>query len=222
MSAPPAELRLVLARHGQTSANAAGVLDTRLPGPDLTDLGRAQAAALGRELATGTDGVIDALYHSPALRAAETARIAAPELGLAPEEVEGTHEVQVGELEGLADEDSVAVFRAVYDGWQGGDLDRAYPGGESGRDVLARYLGAVDRITARHSDGGTVVLISHGGALRLAAQYLVEGVGVPPPTTSHVGNAGRVVVRRTSAGWVLEAWRSEVPGGLPSTHDVAG
>lgn len=215
-------LRLVLARHGQTSANAAGILDTHLPGPGLTDLGRAQAGALGRALAEGEEGVVDGLYHSPALRAAETARIAAPELGLVPEEVEGTHEVQIGDLEGRDDADAVARFRAVYERWQDGDLDHAYPGGESGRDVLARYLGAVDRIATRHPGGGTVVLVSHGGVLRLAAQYLVGDVGVPPHGEGHVGNAGRVVLCRTPAGWGLEAWRSDVPGGLPATHDVTG
>ena len=42
----------MLARHGQTPANVAKLLDTVLPGPGLTDLGRLQAEALGKELAT--------------------------------------------------------------------------------------------------------------------------------------------------------------------------
>jgi probable phosphoglycerate mutase len=39
-----AALRLVLARHGQTTANAEGILDTRLPGHPLTEEGHRQAA----------------------------------------------------------------------------------------------------------------------------------------------------------------------------------
>ena len=49
-------LRLVLARHGQTPANVAKTLDTVLPGPGLTDLGRLQAEALGKELAADPAG----------------------------------------------------------------------------------------------------------------------------------------------------------------------
>src|SRR5665647_3502119 len=43
-------MRLILVRHGQTSSNISRALDTAEPGPDLTDLGRAQAAALSRVL----------------------------------------------------------------------------------------------------------------------------------------------------------------------------
>ena len=68
------DLRLVLARHGQTQANVDRILDTVLPGPPLTELGRAQAHALGGELGDGAEGTVTALYHSPARRARETAR----------------------------------------------------------------------------------------------------------------------------------------------------
>ena len=89
------------------------------------------------------------------------------------------HEVFVGELEGRNDEPAIAEFRRVYDCWQSGDLEVAHPGGESGRDLLDRYLPAVAGLRDRHPDGGTLVLISHGAALRLAAQELVEHVGTP-------------------------------------------
>jgi broad specificity phosphatase PhoE len=219
------ELRLILARHGQTRANVDHLLDTRLPGPGLTALGREQAAALARELAAGDEGVVDAVYHSRARRAGETARIVAAELGLAPVAVDGVHEVQVGDLEGLGDDRSIAVFRSVFDAWQLGDLDRAHPGGESGRDLLARYLPAVEQLVERHRAGGTVVLVSHGAALRLAAEVLADGVGTPGPEEDHVNNAGRVVLRRRTDApgpWVLEAWRNDVPGGLPSSRDATG
>lgn len=216
------DLRLVLARHGQTQANVDRILDTVLPGPPLTDLGRAQAHALGRELADGADGTVTALYHSAARRARETADLVAEHLDLAPVEVTGVHEVQVGELEGRNDEPAVHAFRRVYDSWQDGDLDVAQPGGESGRDLLARYLPVVADLRERHPDGGTVVLVSHGAALRLVAQELVERVGTPRGEEEHVANCGRVVVRPRGSGWELVAWRSAVPGGLPATDDPTG
>lgn len=216
------DLRLVLARHGQTGANVARILDTALPGPPLTDLGRAQAHALGRELAEGAEGTVTALYHSSARRAQQTAALVAEHLGLDPMEVAGVHEAQVGKLEGRNDEPAIREFRRVYDRWQAGELDVAQPGGESGRDLLARYLPVVADLRERHADGGTVVLVSHGAALRLAAQELVEHVGTPRAEEEHVANCGRVVLRPRGSGWELVAWRSAVPGGLPATDDPTG
>ncbi|RAV32598.1 histidine phosphatase family protein [Corynebacterium heidelbergense] len=46
-----ADGRLFLVRHGQTTSNTIHALDTALPGADLTELGREQAAACGRGLA---------------------------------------------------------------------------------------------------------------------------------------------------------------------------
>ncbi len=215
-------LRLVLARHGQTPANVAKTLDTVLPGPGLTDLGRLQAEALGKELAADPLGPVAALVSSPARRARETAELAAPVLGLTAEVVEGTHEVQVGDLEGRNDEESIARFRTTYDAWREGDVTSRMPGGESGRDVLDRYLPALEGLRAAHPTG-TVVLVSHGAVLRLVAHALV---GEIPDLGSddHVDNCGRVVLRTddAAAGWSLEAWRREAPGGLASTRDATG
>jgi probable phosphoglycerate mutase len=216
------DLRLVLARHGQTQANVDRVLDTVLPGPPLTDLGRAQADALGRELAEGVEGTVTGLYHSTARRAGETAARVAGYLGLTPVEVVGVHEVQVGELEGRNDEPAIREFRHVYDRWQAGELDVAHPGGESGRAMLARYLPVVADLRERHPGGGTIVLVSHGAALRLVAQELVERVGTPQGEEEHVANCGRVVLRPRGGGWELVAWRNAVPGGLPATDDPTG
>lgn len=63
-------MRLPLVRHGQTPSHADGLLDTAVPGPGLTPLGRAQAAALPGALA-GED--IDALYASTLIRTQQTA-----------------------------------------------------------------------------------------------------------------------------------------------------
>ena len=213
-------LRLVLARHGQTPANVAKALDTVLPGPGLTDLGRLQAEALGKELAADPLGPITALASSPARRARETASLVAPAVGLSPAVVEGTHEVQVGELEGLDDEAAIRRFRSVYDAWREGDVHARMPGGESGRDVLDRYLPAVEGLRDEYPSG-TVVLVSHGAVLRLVSHALVgelPGLGAD----DHVDNCGRVVLQAgPDGGWRLEAWRREVramptPGGAGS------
>lgn len=219
----PRPLRLVLARHGQTPANVGRVLDTRLPGPGLTDLGRAQAEALGHELAGADAPPVTAVHHSAARRAGETAALACAPLGLVPRRVEGAYEVQVGVLEGRNDEAAIEEFGAVFSSWLAGDLDRAFPEGESGHAVLGRLVPAIDEIRAAHDEGGTVVLVSHGAALRLLAPVLVGGEEVLALGEAPLGNCGRVVLRSApTGGWELEAWLAEVPGGLPASHDATG
>jgi Histidine phosphatase superfamily (branch 1) len=44
-------MTLTFVRHGESGANAAGVIDTSVPGPHLTELGRQQAEAVADELA---------------------------------------------------------------------------------------------------------------------------------------------------------------------------
>ncbi|MGZ5393262.1 MAG: histidine phosphatase family protein, partial [Mycobacterium sp.] len=87
--------RLVLVRHGQSHGNVERRLDTRPPGAALTGLGRDQARTFARGL-TEKPGLI---AHSVAVRATQTAREIADELGVDTHELEGIHEVQVGRLE---------------------------------------------------------------------------------------------------------------------------
>ncbi len=62
---------LILVRHGQSEANAAGLLLGRLDSP-LTELGRRQAKVLGEVLALRDPTPVQ-LVTSPLLRARETA-----------------------------------------------------------------------------------------------------------------------------------------------------
>ena len=86
-------MRLLLMRHGQTHANVSGELDTAHPGLDLTDLGRAQAAAAARALA---DETIDAVYVSSRVRTHQTAQPTAEDRGLGLVQLDGLEEIQAG------------------------------------------------------------------------------------------------------------------------------
>jgi hypothetical protein len=94
------DLRLVLARHGQTDANVRRELDSRPPGAPLNELGRAQAEALAQRLA---DAPVTAVHASRALRAQQTAAPVAAAHGLPVAVVDGVQEVFVGDLEGRSD-----------------------------------------------------------------------------------------------------------------------
>jgi broad specificity phosphatase PhoE len=207
-------VRLVMARHGETAANAQHVLDTRPPGAPLNERGRAQAAALGERLAAEP---VTAVHASVAVRAQQTAAPVAAAHGLDVQVVDGVHEVFCGDLEGRSGRAALESFMAVYEAWWTGDLDARLPGGESAHDVRDRFLPALDRILDGAS--GDVVLVSHGAAIRLAAAALLGDTA----ETLYVPNTGIVVLRPDGAGWALEHWDGAEPvagdvtaGGAPA------
>src|SRR5659263_454488 len=100
-------MRLLLVRHGQTTANVAGLLDTDEPGAGLTDLGLEQAGALPEVL---RDESIEVLYASTLVRTQQTAAPLASFLGLEVRVREGLREVRAGTLEMLGDDASVETY----------------------------------------------------------------------------------------------------------------
>jgi probable phosphoglycerate mutase len=195
-------VRLVLARHGQTDSNVVHALDSKPPGAPLNELGLAQAAALGGRL---VDDPVTAVYASWAIRAQQTAAPVAAAHDLPVTVIDDVHEIFCGDLEGRSDLTARELFTATYAAWWQGDLDAHLPGGESARELRARFVPVLERIT----DGvaGTVVLVSHGAAIRLAAAALLGDTA----ETAYVPNTGLVVLRREPADrapgrWVLEHW----------------
>jgi broad specificity phosphatase PhoE len=212
--------RLVLLRHGQSYSNVERRLDTRPPGAGLTPAGIAQA----RDFARGYPQRPGMLVHSVARRAAETAAVIGDELGLRPSEADGIHEVQVGELEMRNDDDAVESFNAIYERWHSGELDVGLPGGETGREVLNRYLPVLSGLRMRYLDNddwtGDIVVVSHGAAIRLAAAMLagVDGTFV---VEHHLGNAEFVVLAPITDGrWSCVQWGEHKPPFMPDPRGM--
>ncbi len=207
--------RLVLVRHGQSYGNVDKRLDTRPPGAELTPLGRDQA----RAFAHGTSHSPTLLGHSVATRARQTASEIGTELGVAPHELTGIHEVQVGELENRNDEAAVDEFNRIYQRWHDGELGVPMPGGESGDDVLERYLPVVTDLRMRLLDDddvrGDIVVVSHGAAIRLVAATLA-GVEASFALEHHLANAEAVVLAPITDGrWSCLHWGAAGPPFYP-------
>ena len=206
--------RLILVRHGETEGNVAKKLDTALPGAPLTERGIAQAKTLGERL-RGTD--IAVLAASKALRAKQTAEILAAATGHDVEIVDGVHEAQAGDLEDRTDEEAHKAFRDVFHAWHIGDLSAKVPGGESGTDVLDRYLPTVARLRSRLADGD-VVLVSHGAAIRLVGRHLGQVPG-EFASRNHLDNTDTVELVPNGDGWTCVRWGHREP---PFTEADAG
>lgn len=202
-----AGLRLILVRHGQTESNVRKALDSKPPGPPLTPLGQQQAADLAAELA---DEPIVAVYASTAIRAQETAEPIAAKHGLDVQIVDGAQEVFVGDLEGSTEQAPAREFFRVFGAWATGELTVPMPGGETGEQARNRFLRVVDDIVAAHREG-VVVLVSHGGIIRLLAPILAGNVTPDVTKFALLPNTGRVVLDRVDdgQGWHCTAWTGQ-------------
>lgn len=216
-------MRLLLLRHGQTPANVDGILDTAIPGPGLTDLGRRQALAVPAALA---DERIDGIYVSQLRRTHETAAPLAQTLGIEPVQLEGLHEIDAGALEGKRDWDSVkAYLSACYD-WAT-DLSVRMPGGFDGHEFFDRFDASIAEIEARHGPDGTAIAVSHGAAIRVWCGGRAGNLGPDFTRDHHLDNTGVVILKGSTAdGWTAISWAGMPVGGpalIDTTeHDVLG
>jgi probable phosphoglycerate mutase len=200
-------LRLLLVRHGQTDSNVNFVLDSKPPGPPLNRVGRRQALDLAQRLAGEP---VVAVYSSTAIRAQQTATPVAAAHGLDVCVVDGVHEVFCGDFEGSNARADVEAFVGVYRAWHAGDVELAVPGGESGRQLLDRFLPVVSRIRAEQADG-VVVLVSHSAAVRLVTCTLAANIPAAFVDSHFVPNAGVITLEADGAGWRCLDWAGIPP-----------
>jgi len=161
---------LLLVRHGQTVWNA----DRRFQGqcdPELSQRGRAQAAALGQALRGRR---LSAVYSSPLRRARETAEIAVSGTGLPVTVLADLKELGLGRWEGQRVDEVLTADGEHYRRWLGQPLHCPPPGGEPLPSVERRVLSAVDRITAAHGDREEVLVVGHGGVIGVYCCHLLK------------------------------------------------
>src|SRR6476646_584508 len=158
---------LLLARHGQSLFNVAGVVNGD-PALDqgLSDAGRSAGAQLGVELAAVP---IDLCVTSRFPRAQETARLAlGSRAAEVPHEIDpDLDDIRIGELEGR----TLADYRL----WKRSHTraDR-FPGGESLDEAATRYAAAFARLAARTED--TILCVCH----EIPVRYAINAAGSSP------------------------------------------
>ena len=188
---------VLLARHGEAVPDGPGVVgDEDRP---LTPRGLVQARELGGRL---RDRRVAAVYSSALLRARTTADEVAQVLGLPARVVDGAQEFSVGALTGTPD--GAEQAHAVYTGWLAGDLGPGCPGAETGHEVVARLEAVLDDLRDLHR-GETVVLVTHGGVMTVAAARLCRGAP-PDLASSRVPNCAVAELAGDSDGWDLVSW----------------
>jgi len=183
-------VRLLLVRHGQSVWNA----ERRFQGATdvaLSDLGRAQAEALGRALGGYR---VAAAYVSPFRRAVETAELALAGTGVPLIPLEDLRELSLGAWEGSTVDEVRSQEGDPYLAWLRAPKDCPPPGGEPLDAVLARVERAVARITAAHPDGDDVLVVAHGGVISVYACHLL-GASFNDLWRLRIDNASLTVAR---------------------------
>ena len=198
-------MRLILVRHGQTASNVRRLLDTAVPGADLDEIGRDQAAALPGRLARWG---IEAVYASDLARAKQTATPLASAVGCEVVVLPGLREISAGEDELAEDADR---YVEVMMGWLAGRLAERLPGGEDGTEFFGRYDAAVAKIASAGHE--VAALVSHGAALRTWCGVRVEGVDNRLGVRGWLANVGYVV----ADGDPATGWRAVAVDGI--RHD---
>ncbi len=200
--------RLIVVRHAESEANVIGSLHCTVPGPPLTGQGHVQAAAVTEALA---DQDVRAVWASTMLRAQQTAGPIAAARGLDVGVHDGLREANLGDLHDRTDDEAHALFDDIFVGWvMAAEPELRCPGeGESGTEVAARWLGAVEEVV-KDLDGGAAVVVSHGAATRLGVSRLA---GIDPgwALRHHLPNTGVVVLDEVDDAWICRKWAGVDP-----------
>jgi broad specificity phosphatase PhoE len=189
---------VLLVRHGATDWSMSGRHTGRTDLP-LNALGVRQATAVRPLIAQLLGGQTPLVFSSPLTRAAETARLAWPEV--TPVLDEALLELDYGQLEGLTTREILEQhpqWNLFADGC---------PGGEHPDAVTAR-CDAFTQTVLRRAPGRAVVAFTHGHLSRaLTARLLGLPLGTAAALYNQTASVGVINVHR--GRWVLVGWNLE-------------
>ena len=190
-----------LIRHGESVANVRRVFSNGKVDLPLTELGRRQAEQAAAWLA---DRGIQHVFHAPLLRARETAEIVASRLGVDTTVLRDLDEVRVGDFDGRDDQASWDAFGLVLDRWFAGEMDAAFPGGETLGQALARYEAALREIALRYPEGA-VAAITHGAIQLTVLPRLCDTID---PAARSLPNVAISSIEVTPERFACSLWAS--------------
>jgi broad specificity phosphatase PhoE len=155
-------MKLIFVRHGQSEANAQGILAGQEIDSPLTEKGQGQARAAREKLTMHMDRIVS----SPMRRAADTAAIINEKLGLPIEYNDKVKEISNGSLSSHSwteaakmtnDPDFVEHDRTC-------SYDYSPFGGESAAQAKVRIKAFVDEMLAAHPSE-TILVTAHSGVI---------------------------------------------------------
>ncbi len=159
--------KLYLIRHCEALGNINDTFQGSID-EDITEKGQRQLDNLAERC---KDIPFDVIYSSPLIRALKTAQAANRHHGLEIITDPAFTEINGGEFEGVKWDELPVLFPDTYFKWRNDFAKFATEKGESMTDVYRRVsLGAMKAV--RENKGRTVLIVSHGCAIRNLCCYL--------------------------------------------------
>lgn len=159
--------KLILIRHGETEKNISRELYTADDLETLNEKGKTQMRATALVLKKMSPSVI---YSSTEKRAQESAEILSRELNVPLKTIDGMQERNWGDFSGKLWSEVETILNQM-------SLEERYnyvpPNGESWKEAEERLIKAVN-IVLKENEGKAVIIISHGGAIRILMPYLLN------------------------------------------------
>ncbi|WP_411742673.1 histidine phosphatase family protein [Rhodococcus sp. IEGM 1366] len=197
-------IAITFMRHAESAGNVSGVIDTSVPGPELTEKGRNQA-----QVAADTFSKLDydGVYASTMIRTQQTADPMAKAVDATVEVLPGLQEIEAGEFDGKPEEEGRVAYAATSD-WLKGNRDARIPGGIDGDEFDQRFDSAVEKI---YASGDThPIVFSHGASIPTWVLMNVRNPDLTLVTTDRLPNTGYIVITGTpETGWTLTDWNGK-------------
>ncbi|WP_433566555.1 histidine phosphatase family protein [Nocardia sp. CA-151230] len=196
------EMVITLVRHAESAGNTSGLIDTKVPGPDLTPRGRTQADNVAIQLA---DKNYDCAFASNMVRTEQTAAPTVAKHNLSLNIQPGFREIEAGQYEGSPEAEAMSGYLQAPIKWLSGDLNARIPGSIDGNEFDSRVDQALLDVQRRHCTNP--VIFSHGGTIMFWSMMNAGNADKNKLGTDPMRNGGRVVLKGSpQKGWTIVEW----------------
>jgi broad specificity phosphatase PhoE len=195
-------ITLTFVLHAQSESNADDIINTKVPGPGLTDKGEKQAEQIAHQLSRNN---YDGIYASTMARAQETEAPLSQKLGRQVLVLPGLREVSAGWFDGKPTSMADDTYLLAPKDWLRGDRKDAIPGSIDGNAFNDQFSAAVQKIY--DSGDSKPVAFSHAVSIMAWTLMNVKNPRSSLMTDHPLPNIGRVVVSGSPVtGWRLVDW----------------
>ncbi|UGT38821.1 histidine phosphatase family protein [Nocardia yamanashiensis] len=196
------DMVITLVRHAESAGNTSGLIDTKVPGPDLTARGKAQADKLATQLA---DKKYDCAFASNMVRTSQTAAPTVAKKNLSLEVQPGFREIEAGQYEGTPEAEAMSGYLQAPIKWLSGDLSARIPGSIDGNEFDGRVDQALLDVQRRGCSNP--VIFSHGGTIMFWAMMNADNADKSKLGSDPMRNGGHVILKgNPKKGWTITEW----------------
>lgn len=198
-------MRLIFARHGESTANLLREFSNSGDKHPLTARGIEQAHTLADQL---SGWQIEQIYASPVGRAVQTAHILADSLPAPLEITPALQEWSVGIYEGTTDPAGWELHQQVQDDWFiQHQFDSKMPGGESFNEIRERFVPFIEGLVqAGRNSNRSILCVAHGGLYMAMLPTILQNVDFTFARQHGFPYTGYVVAESRADGLYCLSW----------------